>query len=754
MRNKYKKILVFLFFSIEILIIVFSLTRFTSEKKKGIESLETGIQTSDFLSDYIEYDDGWCVEPEQIDIGNDDNVCIIYGPFVSLPADDYTLVIEYDCESEQQVTPYSSGFNNNYIKANSISLDEHLHHMSYSFRTIAPLDEFEIRFFYNGEGIFRINDIKLLRNLNKYKRTTFLLCLIFIIADLCIIERKKIYTHRKQITLLTAIILVCSLPLFVKGILYPMDDTDFHLMRIEGLANEIRLGHFPARIQAEWAGGNGYPISVFYGDLLLYIPALIRLLGYSVSVCYATYISLINIITVFISYYSFKNIIKENNIALLMSLAYVTTNNWYVTIYVRGALGEYTAMAFLPLGAASLYLLFNDSEKKELANIKISLMLAIAMSGIITSHILSAEMSVVIIILLCLININKIIRPRIILLFAMSAIETIVLTMFFIVPFLDYYINVDVLINRKTNTPSFIQQDGINIYQLVSFFQNPYIVDGNNGKTPGLVLMTFFFLGIATWVVGKANRKMKIMILLSTLLLFICTNAFPWNLLAYKTSIFNTLANIQFPMRYMDYACVSLTVLLGIFLEQLKNKQIFGSSISFNTTAVFIIVGALIGISVLFGQSAENATVYNIYDGAELSHSPLLGAEYMRVNNEGEAITYVRTDSEGINASVETLSRTGWTLDMRVCTGNSEGIVKAPLTNYKGYRAYDKKGNAFEVYDDEYCKVAFNVPAHYKGIIEVSFVEPWYWRLSEILSLAAWTSLIVLIGWSCRHNKF
>ena len=676
----------------------------------------------------------------------------MYGPFVSLPADDYTLVIAYDCESEQRVKPYASGFDENYIEANSINLEEDLHSTSYDFRLTAPVEKFEIRFFYDGQGVLRINEVKLLRNLNKYKRSILLLCILFLTADICFIERKKLYTCRRRVISLAAIVFICSLPVLVKGILYPVEDIDFHLMRIEGLAEELSLGHFPSRIQAAWDGGNGYPVSVFYGDILLYLPAFLHLAGFTVSFCYGTYLIFINTLTVLIAYFSFKCFIKDTYIPFIMTFAYVTANSWYVTIYVRGALAEYTAMAFLPLGAAALYLLFTDSEKKAGPNVRASIMLAVAMTGIVTSHILSAEMSVVAIILLCLLNIKKMVRPRVILTFAASVIETALLALFFIVPFLDYYLNMDILINQKSEDPSFIQGGGIYLFQLFSFFQNPYVV-GNSAKTPGVLLMSAFLLGAAVWAFGKANRKIKISIVFSAIIMFVCTNVFPWNWLADKTSIFSVLANIQFPLRYMEYACISLTVLLGFLLEQLKHRQEYWGRIQLREFAAIAVINAVIGLTVLFGYSSEKAVVYHIYDGAELSHTTQTGAEYVRVYEDGEPVTYVRKDAEGINASVETVSREGWTLDMKVSTGDSEGIVKTPYSNYKGYRAYDDQGNSFEIYDDEYCKAAFNVPAGYSGLIEFTFVEPWYWRLSEIVSIVAWAGLIFFIVGHERNAK-
>lgn len=106
---------------------------------------------------------------------------------------------------------------------------------------------------------------------------------------------------------------------------------------------------------------------------------------------------------------------------------------------------------------------------------------------------------------------------------------------------------------------------------------------------------------------------------------------------------------------------------------------------------------------------------------------------------------YIRNDVDAENAEVETINRQGWTIDVRVKTGDTPGAVKMPLTNYDGYQAFDAAGNQFGIFNDEYCKVAFMVPENYDGIIRVTFIEPWKWRMAEIISLLAWIGLICFL---------
>ena len=93
------------------------------------------------------------------------------------------------------------------------------------------------------------------------------------------IDKKKIFIICSGI----ALMLLIAIPLLPPS-LYRIGgghDISFHLMRIEGLAEGLKMGQFPVKIQPAWYEGFGYGCSVFYGDLFLYIPACLRLLGVS-----------------------------------------------------------------------------------------------------------------------------------------------------------------------------------------------------------------------------------------------------------------------------------------------------------------------------------------------------------------------------------------------------------------------------------------------------------------------------------------
>lgn len=46
-------------------------------------------------------------------------------------------------------------------------------------------------------------------------------------------------------------------------------------------------------------------------------------------------------------------------------------------------------------------------------------------------------------------------------------------------------------------------------------------------------------------------------------------------------------------------------------------------------------------------------------------------------------------------------------------------------------------------------RIRIQVPANYEGVVEVAFVQPWYWRAAEIVSFAA----LIAVLWGAGRRK-
>mgnify|MGYP001132233632 FL=1 len=117
-------------------------------------------------------------------------------------------------------------------------------------------------------------------------------------------------------------------------------DLVFHLQRIEGLYRGLLAGQFPVKIQPEWLNGYGYASSVFYGDIFLYFPAVLRIVGFTLQDAYKCYSEVVHIANVFISFYAFKKIAKNDVAAMVGSVLYVGSTANLSLLYTTTMMGN------------------------------------------------------------------------------------------------------------------------------------------------------------------------------------------------------------------------------------------------------------------------------------------------------------------------------------------------------------------------------------------------------------------------------
>ena len=73
-------------------------------------------------------------------------------------------------------------------------------------------------------------------------------------------------------------------------------DLTFQLSRISSIADAFKLREIP-RVYPNYFEGYGYANGLFYGDILLYIPALLVVLGMKIVTAYKWFLLLLTIAT-------------------------------------------------------------------------------------------------------------------------------------------------------------------------------------------------------------------------------------------------------------------------------------------------------------------------------------------------------------------------------------------------------------------------------------------------------------------------
>lgn len=698
---------------------------------------------SDMQSDRISYEnDVWYADEDTAYA--DEDTPLLYGPCIELARGSYTVSVRYACESDQNFQPSAGSGNDVYIKAGRASLPASQTRVSYSFDLTEDIDDFELSIYYNGIGSFQIQEITLEENMYAVQRLFVILLAVFVCVDIWLFFYKKAAEKKQTLRILLGIACLSSLPLFTSGIGWG-HDIGFHLMRIEGLAQEIGRGIVPVRISSLFLEGYGYPPSIYYGDLLLYVPALLRLVGFSMVSAYKAYVFGINLATSLVSYLCFARIFSKRKIAYAACLVYMTASYRLINLYVRAAVGEYSAMLFFPLIALAVYRIYTKDPADKKVCRDNAAMLAVGMSGLLTTHILSAEMVVAVLALICLVLAKKTFRLAVLRTYFVAVIETCLFSLYFLIPFLDYFFCVESRINGGVGTK--IQGNGVGPASFFAFFKNIYSVNSIHVNpvmqlTPGLVLMAALIFGVVLWSRGQALIQTKLFIGLSVFLLYAATDWFPWNRLAARSIAFKLLAQVQFPWRYIGIAVLVLTLLFGFLLKQAPDLLY-----AFWQKAVYMLA---VGTSVLMvcyltGNYLDDAQMLFYYDTAEKNTNTVGGGEYMRKGSQKERLSG-KLQTENMEKA-EVLLRDGCRMELYCKAGNDGGAVEAPMFHYKGYVVRDEEGRRYTIQDGENNTIRFELPAGYEGKVTIDFKEPWYWKLAAFISclsvigLAAWYAL-------------
>lgn len=537
--------------------------------------------------------------------------------------------------------------------------------------------------------------------------------------------------------LLFGLVVVISLPLLNDAVAYG-HDTAFHTDRIANLSEELFAGRIPARLSQSWKNGYGYPVSIFYGDIFMTPAAVLFRLGVPLFRAYQIYALTMNAVTVLLSFFCFRRISGNAYTALAGSTIYAGSARYAANLYLRGAIGEDSAMAVLPLVVLGFFELVNV-EKEEAEGrremMKPLLYLVAGFSALIQTHILSTIMTAFFAALFSLFHLKKLLQKKRLQTILSAAGITALLNAWFIVPFLDYYGKHSFY--AKISEP--VAGTAVSLSGL--------LLPDKLYKTIGLavlILLVFCLCEYATRI-GKYSRLTASCMVLSVLSVLMGTDLFPWAWLEnHAFLLYNVLGGkIQFVWRYFSFAVLLVCVTAECMVREanLTDRR--------RRTGLIVFLAALAALSVL-----ESVQI-----GTEKYASDEEG-EMMRAadvwNGDGGDALYMFDDlwwyetfpetvlaDEGVTYTGVVREGTAFTADVKNEAEEERGIA-FPVWNYYGYRAYlvpdatdgtPGEGTDGVITDGESHRVRVMLPASFSGTVRIAFREPWYWRVSEIISL-------------------
>lgn len=114
---------------------------------------------SQWESRILTYENGWSITEKQFAESGYQSDEIVYGPYIALPKGDYTVRIEYECDSNQAFRLYAMDQEDRILPQSKEVLPSGKRHAKVHFIISEPVDNFEVRICYDGHGNLSVYDI-------------------------------------------------------------------------------------------------------------------------------------------------------------------------------------------------------------------------------------------------------------------------------------------------------------------------------------------------------------------------------------------------------------------------------------------------------------------------------------------------------------------------------------------------------------------------------------------------------------------
>lgn len=687
-------------------------------------------------------------------------------PKAELPRGSYVVDVEYQSEGIAHLAVSYSHGRGNWDLSGKVMLSDGESHKKFGITVEDGGEPFFIAGRLNSECLqgdyLLLQGITISRSFEWYRVRLFGLLMLLLVLDtgICLyyLRGKINFTaeKKKTLTAVCMIAFIASIPLLADYI-YMQQDTIFHLNRIEGIKEGLQAGNFPVRIQPQWLNGHGYPVSVFYGDFWLYIPALLSLAGVAIQTCYMVFIALTNIATAGISYICFRKMSGSRKVGLAATALYTLNVYRLTNIYVRSAVGEFTAMIFFPIILFGLWYIFTNSPETVKKG-RIWALLSFGYIGVLFSHLISCEMVGLFTILACILQIKKVFVKERFLELSKALLGLVIAGAWFWIPLLEY-IQLD-FVSSDMNRFSIHRQQERGMFW-AQFFSTRYDVNGGSlassmgmtGEMPLtlgiaflLILLATVYICVCSWKGIRNKKEWVIGVGLTALSVWICTIDFPFRWIGEKFEFTKLLLNsLQFPWRFLAIVvllCVWVFVMIMANMDfKEKEKGIF---------AVVVCAMLLVNGMDLMSEVMNASEVARVYDGRILSSLWVQGGEYMYSGFDMEDYVNEITD---IEEGIDVIEWKKGSNEVELYVSNNSGeerTLELPVIFYKGYRGKDiRTGEELMISNGKSHRVKLHLPGGYSGNIKVEFSEPWYWRAAELVSL---TGFILAVAFFIREK--
>ena len=536
-------------------------------------------------------------------------------------------------------------------------------------------------------------------------------------------------------------VLFSSYPLF-SDYLTECHDLNFQLYRIEGIKDALLCGQFPVRVHPTHLDGYGYATAALYPELFLYIPAILRIMGMSVVLSFKVFLFLINLATALVMYYAVKSITKSPYYSTLAAVVYTVASYRVICVHERAAVGELLAMCFMPLVVSGIYHVFIGDKKKWPQ-------LVIGATCVFQSHLIGTLLTAFLAVFLGIVYIRRLFTESRWLYLLLSVDLILLLNLWFLVPFFDFY-SLDLVQNHLGGGGNIFHDHVIIPAQLLNLFGDNYGLSyelshgilGEMSQTLGLAVSACLFGGIILFLAKKRGKNsFGLPLFLFGLLMLVCsTSLVPWRKLEGLEPVDMITTILQFPWRFLGP--VTLAVVMAMAVAGAEEYPALSGK------AKRLCLGVLLGLGihgcVAFGASAtQNMPVYlEKAQAINLNSTIGMNQEYLLYGTDTEKLTRCLYTISQDGVQVLDQKKKGTTVTVDYANGLEYAWIEVPLLWYPGYKAVDLgTGQELPVTIGNNHVVRVMVPGLSEGTFRVYYAGRGRYRTAEVISM------LTLISW-------
>ncbi len=688
----------------------------------------------------------------------------ILGPYCDLSRGSYRTTVHYDTTASATMSfcwMYSDEAQDKDILCDNRDLARDHSSISTNFYLTNTVRKLQCRIIFMDDGVLNFYGVDIDETMDFDNIVMAGLICILILIPVCILlirryrasGRKMSKQSKYILTGLVAVTLAACGPCFLNYAV-TSHDYQFHAVRIEGIKDGWLAGQFPTRIQPTWFYGLGYAASVFYGDILLWPSAFLRLLGMPVQYCYQFLQILINVLTCVVTYHSLKRMVRNPYSALFGTAIYMLAPYRLENLFFRNAIGEASAMIFLPLVVYGMWLILTRDERVQSRKRK-WLPLTFGMTGLLQTHILTFELVLLLLVITALIYIVRLFKERRILDLLKAAGASVLLNAWFLIPFLQFFTGAYKVTRQE---PALIQKTGAYLNQMFMFRVDFDFGSCNQPLTEGIMnempLSIGFGFGVALvfvfaviWANGRKNdsrlRTGLTLAILSVACILMASNLFPWDAISGlgRTSA-KLVSSIQFVWRFLSPATI-LAVMATAFAADYAMEHLNGikTMISMGVIATLIFLQGTFLLDSILGMTGPKQ-LYDI-QALDLDYTSS-GNEYLPEGTNLQECFANRDLTSTENTDISEVEINGTNISFRAVNNGTTDEIAIPLLCYPGYVARcAEDGQELELGHTDYQLLQVTLPEGFAGTVEICYQESLLWRLAGVVSLLTAAGLVL-----------